>query len=263
MFNFIGDHNWRHNISGQPELFWPVGILFTIGIILGILKLIKFIKNKNYLDDELLVFLILFGGLAIMLVPSILSAEAPHALRSLGAIPFVFIFVAIGAIFLWKKLNDIFTNYPLKKKILNVCLWLFLAVLMFGEGLSYFTIWGVQPAVYSEFRDDLKSVGLALNSLPEKYDKIVIVNQGGVIVDDLPVQIQTIKFITYKQSEVRYILPEDIQNLQIKDPAILMPLEANKEIIKKIKDKFTSAQFITFNGPGNTIVVGLMIENIK
>ena len=32
MFNCAGDWNWRHNYSGSPELFWPVGILFLIGI---------------------------------------------------------------------------------------------------------------------------------------------------------------------------------------------------------------------------------------
>ena len=37
MFNYHGDYNWRQNISGAPELFWPVGILFILGIALAIL----------------------------------------------------------------------------------------------------------------------------------------------------------------------------------------------------------------------------------
>ncbi|MEK7451258.1 MAG: glycosyltransferase family 39 protein, partial [Patescibacteria group bacterium] len=36
MFNFSGDYNWRHNYAGKPLLFWPVGILFLIGILLGL-----------------------------------------------------------------------------------------------------------------------------------------------------------------------------------------------------------------------------------
>jgi len=44
MFNFSGDWNWRHNYAGRPELFWPVGILFIIGVVLS---LIKIFKNKN------------------------------------------------------------------------------------------------------------------------------------------------------------------------------------------------------------------------
>ena len=36
MFNWHGDYNWRQNVSGAPELFWPVGILFLLGIVLAI-----------------------------------------------------------------------------------------------------------------------------------------------------------------------------------------------------------------------------------
>ena len=32
MFNVYGDANWRHNLSGRPELFWPFGISFIIGL---------------------------------------------------------------------------------------------------------------------------------------------------------------------------------------------------------------------------------------
>src|ERR1019366_3581069 len=33
MFNWHGDRNWRHNISRGPQLFWPVGIFFILGMI--------------------------------------------------------------------------------------------------------------------------------------------------------------------------------------------------------------------------------------
>ena len=122
MFNFVGDHNWRHNMSGWPELFWPVGILFVLGTILGAFVLIKSIKNKAWQNTKFLNFLILFGATVIMLAPSLVSAEAPHALRSLGAISFVFIFVGIGTFFVWEKLNKIFVNFPLKKLVLNAFL---------------------------------------------------------------------------------------------------------------------------------------------
>ena len=46
MFNFIGDWNWRHNYAGRPELFWPVGILFVIGVILSIIQIFKFLISN-------------------------------------------------------------------------------------------------------------------------------------------------------------------------------------------------------------------------
>jgi 4-amino-4-deoxy-L-arabinose transferase-like glycosyltransferase len=41
MFNWRGDGNWRHNFSGAPELFWTVGILFLIGLMLSVYYLFK------------------------------------------------------------------------------------------------------------------------------------------------------------------------------------------------------------------------------
>ena len=39
MFNLQGDGNLRHNVMGRPELFWPVGILFLVGIAIGLRSL--------------------------------------------------------------------------------------------------------------------------------------------------------------------------------------------------------------------------------
>jgi hypothetical protein len=33
MFFFSGDTNWRHNISGVPDLYWPVALFFALGIV--------------------------------------------------------------------------------------------------------------------------------------------------------------------------------------------------------------------------------------
>ncbi len=41
MFNFAGDWNWRHNYAGAPELFWPVGILFILGVFIGIKSMVR------------------------------------------------------------------------------------------------------------------------------------------------------------------------------------------------------------------------------
>ncbi len=47
MFNFKGDSNWRHNFADRPELFWPAGIIFIIGIVVGIRYLFKKIKMEQ------------------------------------------------------------------------------------------------------------------------------------------------------------------------------------------------------------------------
>ncbi len=41
MFNIYGDSNWRHNYATSPELFWPIGILFLIGVILSFREIFR------------------------------------------------------------------------------------------------------------------------------------------------------------------------------------------------------------------------------
>ena len=52
MFNYHGDYNWRQNVSGAPELFWPVGILFLLGIVLSDLLRDPALAQKIYHGGE-------------------------------------------------------------------------------------------------------------------------------------------------------------------------------------------------------------------
>ena len=55
IFNFYGDGNWRHNFSGSPQLFWPIGILFLIGFFVSIRELKKLApKEKLFITYDLL-----------------------------------------------------------------------------------------------------------------------------------------------------------------------------------------------------------------
>jgi len=53
MFNFVGDFNWRHNYAGKPELFWPVGILFAIGIMLGLCSVFRKDNVKAQISNQI------------------------------------------------------------------------------------------------------------------------------------------------------------------------------------------------------------------
>ena len=96
MFNFVGDWNWRHNYAGRPELFWPVGTLFLIGIFLGIKSIF------TTLDVQKFASWILFSWLFFAALPVVVSNEGlPHALRSIIMIPPVFILAGFGGIWLY------------------------------------------------------------------------------------------------------------------------------------------------------------------
>ncbi|MFH1990666.1 MAG: glycosyltransferase family 39 protein, partial [Patescibacteria group bacterium] len=62
MFNIAGDFNWRHNYAGFPELFFPVGILFLLGVYFSA-------KRRSFEDKFTLLWLVIF------LLPNILTIE--------------------------------------------------------------------------------------------------------------------------------------------------------------------------------------------
>jgi len=91
-----GDLNWRHNISGLPLLSPLISIFFGLGLVavtfLGLRYIFSPRKKAHYWKYSLLA--VWFWG---MLLPVITTAEGiPHGLRSIGAIPVVFIISALG-----------------------------------------------------------------------------------------------------------------------------------------------------------------------
>jgi len=79
-----GDQNWRHNVSGSPQLWLPVGLLFIAG-------LIWCLTGRARSGGLLVVWLVASA------LPAALSNEGvPHALRSILMIPAVCLIAAIG-----------------------------------------------------------------------------------------------------------------------------------------------------------------------
>jgi 4-amino-4-deoxy-L-arabinose transferase-like glycosyltransferase len=89
MFFIKADANIRHNIPNRPVFDVLLAIPFLIGFVSGALQ-------KKYRGAAALCFV----WLLVWLVPSFLSKDAPHFLRSSGALAFIFIFPALGLVWL-------------------------------------------------------------------------------------------------------------------------------------------------------------------
>jgi 4-amino-4-deoxy-L-arabinose transferase-like glycosyltransferase len=234
MFNVYGDANWRHNFAGSPMLPWLLGILFILGIVLSIKNLIAAHKNKNC--QLLCVYCLLFSWFIFMLAPGFLSVEGtPHALRTIGVIPVVYIFVGIGAYWAFEKIKFFFKT---KKQILvfYLCIALLLSAITFSEFNKYFHLWGRNPEVAGAFSENYVEIGNYLNSLPDNVRKYVIVNQDGVPVpfpDGLSVAAQTPMFIErakYGKIRTTYLKPENIGRIKLEKDTVIIPLQYDGDL---------------------------------
>ncbi len=264
MFNISGDFNWRHNLSGSPELLWPIGLLFLIGIIVAFQKLFldfKNRKNKKINYQSLSVYLFLLAWFFVMILPGALTYEGiPHSLRTIGLIPVVYIFASMGCLWIFKKLkkgNYRFLN--LKDKNLKLYLGFILIFLVFtlfiAQYQKYFEAWGKNPEVQGAFTQRFLNIGKTLNSIPSSVQKYIIVNEPGTPVpypDGPPVSAQTIMFAERaKYGELRtiYLTPEQLSKMEINNnnQVAVIPMRFDNEIAKQIKRSMPGGFFNTIN----------------
>lgn len=245
MFFVAGDFNWRHNIAGAPELWWPISILFLIGIFVSL----KRIWRKEFGIKNSTLFLWLVG----LLLPVIISSEGlPHALRAIIVIPVSMIFAALGLDWLIQKIKNWLKKqkekYPdsdqqlnrIKKELL-VLLFIFFIIIPANSYFQYFIIWGQNPFVADAFNVNYTRLGYYLRQMPDDIKKYVIINDGNhVLGKSMPQQVlmfltDTVSPENQKKQNIVYILPQDI--------------DAALEKIKKEESKEQIKIFLLISNP--------------
>ena len=212
MFNSSGDRNWRHNYKGQPELFWPVGIMFLIGTMLALVQLFRQSRDPAKPSFSRLPALVMFSWLFLAALPVVISDEGiPHSLRAILMIPPVFILAASGGVWLYERLLPGTRFLKIRKVLLPI----FFLLLVFHAYHIYFISWGGNRHTSGAFRQGYVKIGEELNSLPLAAPKYVIVKAEGVEVRGIPMPAQTVMFITdtftaakQRKKNIHYILPD-------------------------------------------------------
>jgi 4-amino-4-deoxy-L-arabinose transferase-like glycosyltransferase len=230
MFDFHGDNNWRQNVSGAPELWWPVGILFIIGIILGIYWLWKHPRKKrekntiSIAPKTSLTFglLLTFSWFLLAGLPAVMSDEGiPHALRSILMLPPAIILAALGGIWLYGFLRQYWN-----KNLVNILAVIFLASVAVFAYVDYFVIWAQNPNVPGSFNANYVAIGNEINALPQSTQKYVVVNAGGVLARGIPVPAETVMFVTDSfttstqiSNHIMYLLPDQANQIPAGTPS--------------------------------------------
>jgi hypothetical protein len=259
MFNISGDYNWRHNLPGAPQLLWPIGILFLLGFLTSVKNFFSSFRAKDY--QELAIYSFLLAWFFAMLLPGALTYEGiPHALRTIGVIPVVYIFAALGGFWLFETIKKSkLINFEPKIKLLKYFLTFYLVFLAFtlfyAQAQKYFSQWAQNPNVLGAFTQNFVDIGNVLNSLPNENPKYVIVTEGGTPVpypDGIPVPAQTIMFmerIKYGGLKAIYLKPDELNKIKTADQSIaIIPMRFDDEISNKLKEQFPSGAIQEING---------------
>ena len=241
MFNLAGDWNWRHNFAGRPELFWPVGILFLIGLIRCLIKLYRKKKSHGHFPT---VQVLLISWFVLGLFPIILSNEGiPHALRAILVTPVVMIFAGEGLWWIYvfckkwygmRDMHDIVVHdHHLAESsvVASLAIFLFMFGVMINEYNFYFNRWAPNDNVAQAFDEESTSLGELINSMPRDQLLYVYVNARGVLVRGIPMPAQTVMFITdswtaEKQVEknIFYLTEEAYSKGLYQKDAVVIPL---------------------------------------
>lgn len=233
MFNVRGDGNWRQNIAGAPQLWWPVGLLFLLGIVLTIIWIFRgwlLRKKGGSLPETIFALVLLWAWFILGLLPEIFSDEGiPHALRSLVAIVPTMAFAAIGGVWLYHVVG----RWLIDKKVGTAPIKVTSAIILFAIALAgfvdYFIIWASNHNVPGAFSTNYVAIGDAINALPSSTQKYVVVNAGGVVDYGIPVPAVTVMYVTdsfvpnvVAQKDVRnihYLLPNETSTIPVGTPS--------------------------------------------
>ncbi len=173
MFNYHGDYNWRQNVSGAPELFWPVGILFLIGIVLSIYFIVQRARKKYITAENEKLFpqfgiLLTFAWLIFGILPAAASDEGiPHALRSILALAPALIFATLGGVWLYRIIEKHW-NAAWAKSLAVA----FIIVVAGWGYYDYFIVWAQNPNVPGAFSANYVTIGQEINALPASTPEV-------------------------------------------------------------------------------------------
>lgn len=251
MLFFVGDANWRHNFSGEAQLAAPVAVMFAAGLIYSAIAILSGAKRKHW--NSLVVHLTLLGGSGLMLLPAVLTTEGvPHALRAIGLMPFVFIYAALGFLYIVRL---VFPHKHHREEIWPFVFGSALIIIMLLSSYQfthYFAQWGRNEHVQGAFSKPYVEVGRYFNTASEQH-KYLVINDGGVLVtypnqiispfhegNKLPMAAQTTLFIQRTHDvaleNTTYIMPDELPISA--NNSVFVPLVPREDIKDRLRNRY-------------------------
>lgn len=152
-----GETHLRHNLPGRPYLDPIQALFFVLGLVATV---------RAWASPQRLRYLFLWLWLIIMLLPSILSGDAPHFGRMSGAAPPLAILIALGAAWAWERLVAVCWT-GIQVRPLAVAVLLLAALISAGLTIrDYFGRYRNHPQLAADFYLDEWRLGQAAAAEP-------------------------------------------------------------------------------------------------
>jgi hypothetical protein len=156
MFQYLGDGNPRHNVPGVPLLNPIEGVLLSVGLGAALARGWKW-PQATWL-----------GWFFVMLLPAILTIEAPQAHRAVGAIPAVYLLIGQGLQALYAFAADSAGRF---RKTAVAAAVVVVSVAAASKDLSlYFGAQVRSPEAWQAFEADHHAIGRFLKPYGNRYD---------------------------------------------------------------------------------------------
>lgn len=245
-YTFYGDQNWRHNYPPYPVLDVVTGTLFMAGLLFLIGRVVLLAKKRFREDSynkEFALSLFLLSWFFVMLVPEFLTEEGlPHALRSIGTQPVVFLIAAIPFLWIGEWIRRVGPGMRVALFASTGALLIIVAGWNLGK---YFLFFAGNPHARSAFNENFTNMASYANTLPEYQNAYILPNGGGTMIDNnLPITAQPILFLTHDTTRrPTFITP----NTTIVPPAIVIPAVWDDAIATKVESAFPNASVETIN----------------
>lgn len=241
-YTFIGDMNWRHNYPPYPILDPLTGLTFLFGIIFSIKIFFKTLYSRisqKISNDDLVKYAFLLSWFLLMLAPEFLTAEGnPHALRSIGTLPVVMIFAAIGFDNLLKKSEQ--SNAIWKKFTFSMLTIVFIGIGIFNS-FKYHIYWANQERVAFSFNKNLTDISRYANNLPPE-ENIFVITSGNNTLERLPI------YILNSRRNIKYINANETEKInQGKDKFTIILTGNHKDVISALQNRFPDLKLKQIN----------------
>lgn len=159
MFTFQGDTTDRYNLNGRPVFDWGNGLFFYLG--LGMIVW-QALRTPLRAGPPVLLLATLF----FMLLPAFITDDAPHFLRTIGAMPVVYMLWALGLVtagdWLRRGIKRLGSLSPAQANALlhapRLISVIILSLMALHTGFDYFWRWAAAPEARHIYGADIAEV---------------------------------------------------------------------------------------------------------